>query len=194
MEVQHPLSVPKGADPVPVIIGEIQKAREEIRIFQDLISSVYSPGSNISNYISRLRYSSNELPEEEMKKTNRTLIANLEASFLLFHEASTVFASEIETVKKLILSYASNSSIPVQRAQLFRRPFVLSRYRQHRGSSRNRPFLHPKRRPHLSLLRLRKQAGPQRMSSNLPWRSGTRSDEATRRLLLFLPSNNHHID
>lgn len=74
----------------------------------------------MSNYISRLRYTSNELPEEEMKKTNRTLIANLEASFLLFSEASSVFSKEIETVKSLIVSYSFFLSIFPQRAKLFR--------------------------------------------------------------------------
>ena len=75
---------------------------------------------NSSNYMSRLRFSSKELSVDEMKKKNRTLIANLESSFLLFQEASSVFSSEIEVIKDLILSYACFLLFSVQRAELFR--------------------------------------------------------------------------
>ena len=102
LETPNPISVPDGANPIPFIINEVRNAQQEIRILQMLLNSVTSPESVSFQYTSRRRITPSVLPDDDYHKTHRTLIANLESSYLLFSEASSFFSTEIESMHDLV--------------------------------------------------------------------------------------------
>lgn len=71
-----------------------------------LLNSVTSPESVSFQYTSRRRITPSVLPDDDYHKTHRTLIANLESSYLLFSEASSFFSTEIESMHDLVTRWS----------------------------------------------------------------------------------------
>ena len=92
------------SNPFFAIMNEIERARSEMLLVEQILMDVRAPPGSNPTFRQRLRYTHREEEAEALQETRRTKLANLEASRLLFNDATKCLQQGITNIQSSILA------------------------------------------------------------------------------------------
>lgn len=99
------VSVPPGMHPLAAVQNELTKAKAEMQLVLHLLMSVNSTSTENNDFKQIFRYVRHEESTEDRNVTQKTRMANLASSYLLFDEASSILTASEDKIRKVVSLY-----------------------------------------------------------------------------------------
>ena len=84
------------------IVKQISQARAEMQLVQQLLRDIHAPAGSDPVFRQTMHIIPSEEKGDDLEKTRKTRIANLESTFVLFEDATNQLQENIQQLQKRI--------------------------------------------------------------------------------------------
>lgn len=84
------------------IVKQISQARAEMQLVQQLLRDIHAPAGSDPVFRQTMHIIPSEEKGDDLEKTHKTRIANLESTFVLFEDATNQLQDNIQHLQKRI--------------------------------------------------------------------------------------------
>ena len=84
------------------IVKQISQARAEMQLVQQLLRDIHAPAGSDPIFRQTMHIIPSEEKGDDLEKTRKTRIANLESTFVLFEDATNQLQENIQQLQKRI--------------------------------------------------------------------------------------------
>lgn len=89
-------------EPILTILNQIAQAKAEMQLVQQLLRDIHAPAGSDPVFRQTMHVIPSEERGEDLARTRRTRVANLESTYILFEEASNQFQDSITKLRKRV--------------------------------------------------------------------------------------------
>lgn len=117
-----------SAEPIITILNQIQRAKAEMQLVQQLLKDIRAPGGADPPFRQTMHIIPAEERGDDLERTHKTRIANLESTYILYEDSTNQLKDSIKEFKNRVDLLIISLSLICRQRHFFRDLFLYTKY------------------------------------------------------------------